>query len=68
MLGDRAGQNPTVPDQYSPFPHLQQDVGEARISLVGGEEDAAARSGIARQSGGKGQTGRVGCSSRAVCS
>jgi hypothetical protein len=31
---DRAGQNPTVPDQYSPFPRLQQDVGEPRIGVV----------------------------------
>jgi hypothetical protein len=29
-----AGQNPTVPDQYSPFPRLQQDAGEPRIGVV----------------------------------
>ena len=37
---------PTVLDRYSPFPRLQQGAGRLRISLVGGEEDAVARSGM----------------------
>jgi hypothetical protein len=63
---DRAGQNPTVPDQYSPFPRLRQDVGEPRIGLVFAEEGAGACSASARMLCGKRQIGRAGRSSRAV--
>jgi hypothetical protein len=47
QAGARRGKRCSVPDQYSPFPRLQQGAGRLRISLVGGEEDAVARSGIA---------------------
>lgn len=63
---DRAGQNPTVPDQYSPFPRLRQDVGEPRIGLVVAEEGAGACSASARMLCGKRQIGRAGRSSGAV--
>jgi hypothetical protein len=63
---DRAGQNPTVPDQYSPFPRLRQDVGEPRIGLVVAEEGAGACSASARMLCGKRQIGRAGRCSRAV--
>ena len=45
--GERRGKRCSVPDQYSLFPRLQQGAGRLRISVVGGEEDAVARSGIA---------------------
>jgi len=63
---DRAGQNPTVPHQYSPFPRLRQDVGEPRLGLVVAEEGAGACSASARMLCGKRQIGRAGRSSRAV--
>jgi hypothetical protein len=44
---DRAGQNPDCPRSMFAVSAPAEGAGRLRISLVGGEEDAVARSGIA---------------------